>query len=74
MGRHAEIGGARIWYAEWGSKSTGVPVLLLHGGFGNSNYYGRLIPALAAHGYRVIAMDRRGHGPRTRNDAPLSPR
>jgi pimeloyl-ACP methyl ester carboxylesterase len=70
--RHAEIGGARIWFAEWGPKSARVPVLLLHGGFGNSNYYGRLIPVLAAHGYRVIAMDSRGHGRSTMSDAPLS--
>jgi pimeloyl-ACP methyl ester carboxylesterase len=70
--RHAEIAGARIWFAEWGAKSAGVPVLLLHGGFGNSNYYGRLIPVLAAHGYRVIAMDSRGHGRSTRSDAPLT--
>jgi pimeloyl-ACP methyl ester carboxylesterase len=72
VGRHAEIGGARIWFAEWGPKSAGVPVLLLHGGFGNSNYYGRLIPVLAAHGHRVIAMDSRGHGRSTRSDAPLT--
>ncbi len=71
-GRHAAIGGARIWFAEWGGKSSGVPVLLLHGGFGNSNYFGRLIPALTAHGYRVLAMDSRGHGRSTRSDAPLS--
>jgi pimeloyl-ACP methyl ester carboxylesterase len=70
--RHAEIAGARIWFAEWGPKSAGVPVLLLHGGFGNSNYYGRLIPVLAAHGYRVIAMDSRGHGRSTCSDAPLT--
>jgi pimeloyl-ACP methyl ester carboxylesterase len=72
MGRHAEIGGARIWFAEWGPKSAGVPVLLLHGGFGNSNYFGRLIPVLVAHGHRVIAMDSRGHGRSTRSDAPLT--
>ena len=70
-GRHAEIDGARIWFAEWGPKSSGVPVLLLHGGFGNSNYFGRLIPVLAAHGYRVVAMDSRGHGRSTRSVAPL---
>lgn len=70
--RHADIGGARIWYAEWGPQSAGAPVLLLHGGFGNSNYFGRLIPALTAHGYRVIAMDSRGHGRSTRSDTPLS--
>ena len=72
VGRHAETGGARIWFAEWGPKSAAVPVLLLHGGFGNSNYYGHLIPALVAHGYRVIAMDSRGHGRSTRSDAPLT--
>lgn len=48
------------------------PVLLLHGGFGNSSYFGDLIPALAAHGYYVIAMDSRGHGRSTRSDAPMS--
>jgi pimeloyl-ACP methyl ester carboxylesterase len=70
--RHADIGGARIWFAEWGPSSAAVPVLLLHGGFGNSNYFGRLIPVLVAHGYRVVAMDSRGHGRSTRNDAPLT--
>ncbi len=72
VGRYAEVGGARIWFAEWGPKSSGIPVLLLHGGFGNSNYYGHLIPVLVAHGYRVIAMDSRGHGRSTRSDAPLT--
>lgn len=72
VGRHAEIGGARLWFAEWGPASAGTPVLLLHGGFGNSNYFGRLIPVLVAHGYRVIAMDSRGHGRSTRSDAPLT--
>jgi pimeloyl-ACP methyl ester carboxylesterase len=72
VGRHAEIDGARIWFAEWGPKSSRVPVLLLHGGFGNSNYFGHLIPVLVAHGYRVIALDSRGHGRSTRSDAPLT--
>lgn len=72
VGRHVEIQGARIWYAEWGNKSSRPPVLLLHGGFGNSNYFGHLIPVLVEHGYRVIAMDSRGHGRSTRDDAPIS--
>jgi predicted alpha/beta-fold hydrolase len=66
----AEINGARIWYAERGQKAPGVPVLPLHGGFGNSNYFGNLIPSLVAKGYRVIAMDSRGHGRSARTDAP----
>lgn len=72
VGRHVMIQGARIWYAEWGRKSPRTPVLLLHGGFGNSNYFGHLIPALVAHGYFVIAMDSRGHGRSTRSDEALS--
>ena len=70
--RHVEVGGARIWYAQWGARSKATPVLLLHGGFGNSNYFGNLLPALLDHGYRVIAMDSRGHGRSTRSDAPYS--
>jgi len=67
-----ELNGARIWYAEWGQRAPGAPVLLLHGGLANSNYFGHLIPALVDHGYRVVAMDSRGHGRSTRSDAPYS--
>jgi pimeloyl-ACP methyl ester carboxylesterase len=72
VGRYLEVDGARLWYAEWGRKSALPPVLLLHGGFGNSNYFGRLIPVLVKHGYYVIAMDSRGHGRSTRSAAPMS--
>ncbi len=72
VGHHLEVQGARLWYAEWGAGSAGACVLLLHGGFGNSNYFGNLIPVLVKHHYRVIAMDSRGHGRSTRSDAPLS--
>ena len=72
IGRRIKIDGARLWYAEWGDRTASAPVLLLHGGFGNSNYYGKLVPALLAHGYRVIAMDSPGHGRSTRPNAPLT--
>jgi len=72
IGRHVAVGGARIWYAQWGGRTEAIPVLLLHGGFANSNYFGKLIPVLVDHGYRVIAMDSRGHGRSTRSDAPYS--
>ncbi len=72
VGHGLQLDGARIWYAEWGGRSKGAPVLLLHGGFGNSNYFGGLIPVLIEHGYRVVAMDSRGHGRSTRTDAPYS--
>ncbi len=69
---HAEVNGVRIWYAQWNEHAPGTPVLLLHGGYANSNYFGHLIPVLAKHGYRVIAMDSRGHGRSTRNDVPYT--
>jgi pimeloyl-ACP methyl ester carboxylesterase len=72
IGRHIERDGARLWYARWGAESSSPPVLLLHGGFGNSSYFGKLIPALAARGYRVIAMDSPGHGRSTLPAGPLT--
>jgi pimeloyl-ACP methyl ester carboxylesterase len=67
VGHRAEINGASIWHAEWGKPSRKLPVLLLHGGFANSDYFGHLVPALIQHGYRVIAMDSRGHGRSSRS-------
>ena len=63
----APVNGIKIWYAEFGH---GEPVILLHGGLANSNYWGLQVPALAAH-YRVIVMDSRGHGRSTRNAQPF---
>lgn len=58
----------KIWYAEYGQ---GFPVILLHGGLVNSNYWGKLIPVLEKH-YHVIVMDSRGHGRSSLDDKPLS--
>ena len=63
---YAPVNGIKIWYAEFG---RGVPVILLHGGLANANYWGKLVPALAPH-YRVIVMDSRGHGRSSRDDKP----
>ncbi len=60
--------GVRIWYAIFGQ---GAPVILLHGGMANSNYWGLQIPALASH-YQVIAIDSRGHGRSTWDYRPIS--
>jgi len=62
----APVNGVEIYYAEYGA---GQPVILLHGGLGNSDYWGDLIPALAPH-YRVMVMDSRGHGRSTRDAQP----
>ncbi len=63
---YAPVNGIRIWYAEFGA---GAPVILLHGGLANSNYWGKLVPALAQR-YRVIVMDSRGHGRSSRDQKP----
>ena len=63
---YAPVNGVRIWYAIFG---RGEPVLLLHGGLANSNYWGNQVRGLQA-GYRVIVMDSRGHGRSTRNGEP----
>jgi pimeloyl-ACP methyl ester carboxylesterase len=63
----APVNGIMIWYAEFGA---GAPVILLHGGLANANYWGNQVPALARH-CKVIVMDSRGHGRSTRNSAPL---
>jgi pimeloyl-ACP methyl ester carboxylesterase len=47
----------------------GTPVILLHDGPANANYWGELVPALAPR-YRVIVMDSRGHGRSSRDAQP----
>ena len=49
----APVNGIKIWYATFG---RGAPVILLHGGLANSNYWGILVRALAA------ALPRHRHG------------
>ena len=66
------VEGSRLWYGEYGTRNGGTPVLLLHGGLGNSAYFGRLIPALAAAGYHVVALDSRGHGRSAASSKPYS--
>src|SRR5271166_1746398 len=63
----APINGIRLWYAEFGH---GEPVILVHGGLANSDYWGLQVPVLAAH-YHVIVLDSRGHGHSSRTDAPI---
>jgi pimeloyl-ACP methyl ester carboxylesterase len=62
----APVNGVEIYYAEYGA---GPPVILLHGGLADSDYWGDLIPALSPR-YRVIVMDSRGHGRSTRDAQP----
>ena len=62
----APVNGIKIWYASFGQ---GEPVLLIHGGLANSNYWGHQVRALQKH-YRVVVLDSRGHGRSSRNEQP----
>lgn len=62
------VNGVRLWYAVLGH---GSPVILLHGGLANSNYWGLQVPALAPR-FEVIVVDSRGHGRSTWNGGPIT--
>lgn len=53
------LDGRRLSYLDYGGN--GRPLLALHGHFGEARAFARLAAALA-HGWRVIALDQRGHG------------
>src|SRR5712692_7021325 len=61
---YVDRAGARIWYASYGA---GAPVMMLHGGLGNSGNWGYQVPALLSSGYRAVVIDSRGHGRSTRD-------
>ena len=51
--------GSQIYYKDWG---TGQPIVFCHGWPLSSDSWESQMMFLAAHGYRCIAHDRRGHG------------
>ena len=63
----AAINGIALFYATIGK---GPPVVLLHGGLANSDYWGNQVRALAPH-HTVILIDSRGHGRSSRNATPF---
>ena len=65
---YAPVNDIQMYYAVYG---TGEPLILLHGGLGNADYWGNQVPAFAEH-YKVIVADSRGHGRSTRSAQPYS--
>jgi pimeloyl-ACP methyl ester carboxylesterase len=63
---HAQVNGISIYYAIYGQ---GSPVIFLHGGLANADYWGGQVLPVAAH-HTVILMDSRGHGRSTRDARP----
>jgi len=70
-GQTVTINGAELYYEDHGDPN-GQPVLLLHGGLGNTEWWANQAPVLVAAGHRVIAMDSRGHGRSAWGDAPIT--
>lgn len=63
---YAEVNGIKLYYSIAGK---GSPVVLLHGGLANANYWGHQVAALASK-HTVIAVDSRGHGRSSRDARP----
>ena len=70
-GQTAAINGAGLYYEVRGD-AAGEPVLLLHGGLGNTEEWDNVSPALVDAGYQVVLMDCRGRGRSTWGDAPIT--
>ena len=58
--RYVEINDINIWYTIYGPEN-GLPLLFLHGGFANSDYWGLQVEELQ-YTYKCILMDSRGQG------------
>jgi pimeloyl-ACP methyl ester carboxylesterase len=57
-GSHAEVRGQRLYYQISGQ---GPNLLLLHGGLNSGECFAKIVPALSER-FRVITVDRAGHG------------
>ena len=67
---YAPVNGLQMYYEIHGAG--GVPLLVIHGAFGNTGLFGgELVPALAKT-RQVIVMDQQGHGRTADIDRPLS--
>ncbi len=64
-------GAALAWSGVGQGGGQRPPVLLLHGGAGNSEHWALQLPAFAA-GRRVLLLDARGHGRSSRDGRPYS--
>lgn len=64
---YAEVDGLRLWYEVHGD---GLPLVLLHGGYGAGEMFAPILPALTRR-RRVIAVDLQGHGRTADVNRPL---
>jgi len=66
---YASVNGLKMYYEITG---TGQPLILLHGGFGNTEMFMPAREALSKN-YKVIAVDLQGHGRTADIDRPIVP-
>lgn len=59
IGRYTEVRGTRTYYESCGE---GVPFICVHTAGTDGRLYRHTLPALAAHGFRMVAVDLPGHG------------
>jgi pimeloyl-ACP methyl ester carboxylesterase len=64
-GKNVTIKGTKLYYEEYGK---GIPLLLLHGGFGSIHDFQNVISDLSKH-FRVIAIDSPGQGRSEQTDS-----
>jgi pimeloyl-ACP methyl ester carboxylesterase len=72
--------GVDVWYAQFGApleecmKQHALPILFLHGGFANSDYFGHQISALLEHGTHsaILSIDSRMQGRSTGLEGSIS--
>src|SRR5262249_38719252 len=62
------VNGIKMYYAIYGQ---GKPILLIHGGLANADYWANQVLALSK-SHKVIVADSRGQGRTTRTAEPLS--
>ena len=65
----APVNDIEMYYATYGDPAN-EPLLLLHGGLGNADYFVNQIPAFSEN-YYVIAADSRGHGRSTMSEQQI---
>ncbi len=56
-----DVGGLRLAVHEWGDVDA-PPFFFVHGGMDFGRTYDEFAPRIAAHGWRVVVWDQRGHG------------
>ncbi|KAG8899918.1 hypothetical protein FRC00_000670 [Tulasnella sp. 408] len=52
-----------LWYDTFGSSNSHrSPIIFLHGGLANSDYFGQQVRFFEGKGFKIITVDSRGHG------------